>query len=316
MKKLLLFFLFSFISLSFVAQNYKLLPDSCTYCFYTSYIYQGWQNTYYEVSNVPDTIISGNQYHSVKNQTFQDYAYVRQFGDELYGLIPDSTMSEQLMMKFDVNVGDTINNILTISSVPFPHPYSTQIQINAFVTNKDSVELSNGNYYHWITLQGYEWNNQGVWESSNWNFNWMEKGLCNQYGSILNTFPDLFEEPNLNAYLNAQFCTSDLLVPNLLFPYHSCNNCVPIISSVEENKIVAYEIYPNPSTGQVTFEFDTYEPQREILITDLLGKQLDRFSATDTSMQYTFQNLGTGIYMVHLMDKGIIIQTQKIVIQN
>jgi hypothetical protein len=164
-------------------------------------------------------------------------------------------------------------------------------------------------------MQGFEWNNQGVWESYFWYFNWREKGLCNDNGSILNTFPyHNFEPPDL-AYLHAEFCTSDLLVPNLLFSYHSCNNCVPIISSVEENKLAAYEIYPNPSTGQVTFEFDTYESQREIVITDIMGKQIDRFSASNVSVSYTFKNVDAGIYLVHLLNKGTLRETKKIDIQ-
>ncbi len=51
---------------SLKAQQYKLLPDSCTYCIFQSKMGSNWYNDYYSISPTNDTIINNNTYIKVE----------------------------------------------------------------------------------------------------------------------------------------------------------------------------------------------------------------------------------------------------------
>ena len=74
-------------------------------------------------------------------------------------------------------------------------------------------------------------------------------------------------------------------------------------------------IYPNPSSGNVTFQFEDFEFNREIVITDLLGKEVGRFIVNGLVEEYQFYNVRNGVYLIHIVSNGIILQTQKVVLQ-
>lgn len=312
MRKLV-FILFFLLVYSGYAQNYKLLPDSCTYCFYTYGVVNGdWLNAFYEIQPNSDTMISGNTYHPVSYYS-TDLAYIRQEGDELYGLIPDSVMTESLLMKFDIGIGDTIHDILTINTSDlYPH-----IQINAIVLDIDSIQLLDGSYYNWILLEGYEWNDNTSWQSYSWEFKWGEKGLCNFQGSLLNTFPfDYVGTGYPDTYINAQYCTSDPLIPDNSYfnnsSYHDCDNCVPTISNVIETVKNNFEVYPNPNNGEFQIDLSNRLHDEEIIITDLFGKVV--YQKAISTGRFLLDELVDGVYIVYVRTEETISNAQKIIV--
>jgi hypothetical protein len=95
---------------------------------------------------------------------------------------------------------------------------------------------------------------------------------------------------------------------------HSCVGCIPFASSVKEIKHDLFILSPNPSSSHITFQFETYQSKREILITDLLGKQIDRINANNEKVAYNFQEQQNGIYIVQLFIDGKLMESKKVVL--
>ncbi len=252
MKKLLFLVLIIAGSLSVSAQQYKLLPDSCTYCMYTDYITWPsgyWSNTYYEVGTSEDTLIQGEMYRKVWNENLEDLGYFRQVGKKVYGLIPDSSMSEEVVVDFDLEIGDTITNILSINTLILPYT-----KLNALVSDKDSILLSNGTYHHFMMLEGYQFYNDTGWVDWSWDIRWDEKGVCTwDAGTLINTFPWFFEThpDQSDCYLNIYPCTTDTLLSFFQGgDGHSCENCTPILSNIVENNDQQVSLFPNPASDK------------------------------------------------------------------
>lgn len=200
------------------AQNYKLLPDSCTYC--RSLYTLGGSTFYgqsYRLDPNSDTLFQGNTYMRVNFSQSYNSSYVhpygvRQVGNKLYGAIPDSTQ-EFLLMDWDVNVGDTIHNLFSDGSL-----------YRARVLDFDSTLMNGGYYLRHLTLlcDSLRWNLSSGVESIEWQVIWNERGLCNGipgngsgcgYGGVIHNIPinDLIISP---IYSDPRYCTTDPLIQN------------------------------------------------------------------------------------------------------
>jgi hypothetical protein len=93
-----------------------------------------------------------------------------------------------------------------------------------------------------------------------------------------------------------------------------CENSFMAVDKMPLNKQVV--ISPNPTNGKVKFEFamNNNEPV-QILISDMLGKQLGAINATGGfgSESFDFSNYASGTYLVRVTNKGQSF-TQKIVV--
>lgn len=203
-------------------QDYKLIPDSCTYCFYqVDDGFGSFYSKYYHIDPFSDTTILGHNY----KQIFNDGSYlqqpigVRQTGNKVFGILEDSTQ-EYLIMDFDANIGDTIFGL-----------YSDEFFFNAIVLHKDSTQVSTNNYVHWMELQGDTVYGNSWTVNVPWTFRWNERGLCSQpYGGYTFNLPvNDFVINYLYAFPFA--CTTDTLFhPN----YQSaCTSCSPTLGITE-----------------------------------------------------------------------------------
>jgi len=188
-------------------QDYQLIPDSCSFCFYsTSTGGNSWYSNNYGIDPSSDTSLLGNSYIKLSNidYDFQPFA-IRQEGNKLYGVIHDST-SEVLIMDFDANIGDTIFNL-----------YSEGYNYHARVSSKDSFLVNNGVYHHNMRLSGISIFNNGSWEPGSWGIKWNERGLCIadivgfdwDYGGVLFNIPYDYYVISV-SYLSPSYCTTDL----------------------------------------------------------------------------------------------------------
>lgn len=255
MRKLLLT-AFLFLNAHLYSQDYKLVPDSCTYCaFLVSTGGNSWYNANYGIFPSLDTIVSGNEYVRVGAEYKKAYG-IRQVGNKLFGVVADS-LNEMLLMDFDANVGDTIENL-----------YSEGYYYKARVLDKDSVLVNNGVYHHYMDLQGIQLLMDGVWTDYNWQFQWNERGLCASYlgsapyaelgGVHYNVPVNDFVISIIYAYPG--FCTTDPIYVN--HPELSCQNCNLIKSEIKENSWLESSISPNPALDEifVSFNQSTNEP--------------------------------------------------------
>ncbi|MBA7545591.1 hypothetical protein ES705_37960 [subsurface metagenome] len=79
------------------------------------------------------------------------------------------------------------------------------------------------------------------------------------------------------------------------------NSLEKTILPVQGNEV---EIYPNPSSEQVTISFGT-SGKREVRISDLKGVTVICFESTEDQLSVPVQNLAAGIYFIHIIhEKG------------
>lgn len=79
----------------------------------------------------------------------------------------------------------------------------------------------------------------------------------------------------------------------------------------ESLELATFNIFPNPSEGEITFEIDNNTQITDILITDVNGKTLLNQPYT----QSINTDLVSGIYFVHLINHKSHIATQKVIIK-
>jgi hypothetical protein len=79
----------------------------------------------------------------------------------------------------------------------------------------------------------------------------------------------------------------------------------------------ALNVYPNPSTGQFTFEFNAEQTANTVIeIYDLLGKQIlsEKLSTGDKLRTVSMDNFNSGIYFYRVIADGQLLQQAKIVL--
>ncbi len=91
---------------------------------------------------------------------------------------------------------------------------------------------------------------------------------------------------------------------------------IPVdILSIYDDSLVSTKIYPNPSSGQLTIDFDTSRIQQlEIELIDVLGKQVYSTTLTPTNKTLNLDHLQKGMYFV-LLSEGERSIVKKIVIK-
>lgn len=287
-----LFLIFNFIAYQIVAQNYQLVPDSCTICVYRSSDGKGsWYTNSYSVLGNRDTTYNGNTYVMSEGECclLQPFG-IRQVGNKLYGAVNDS-LQEFLIMDFDAEIGDSIDSL-----------YSEGFYYMAKVENKDSVLLNNGIYHHYMELQGIGYYDNGGFYEAFWNLQWNERALCRfinsagTYGGVY--FNIIYFLYSISVtYDSPKFCTTDEIYEN---PQGvTCVMCNPQTSNLEGLDNQQFEVYPNPTSTKLTVKSKTVI--HEISISDLNGKSVEQFNNLNAN-QYVINTdeLSRGIYVLSI----------------
>lgn len=319
MKKLSTSIVFSLVSLYFFAQNYKLLPDSCTYCFYTnSSTGTGDYGAFYSVENTSYFSSNGNTYsyyiQGGVGPVFGDtLAYYRQLGDKVYGL-PKDSIQEHLVMDFDVNIGDTISSLMSFEGNYDPWYY------RAIVQDKDSLQLTDGSYHRFLHLNADSVHNADGFQG-NWNdIVWQEKGLCyannlpNIYASRGGLIYNFGPHTDLDQgwYLNPINCSTDTLIPSNFHNYgHTCDLCTPIANGINEKSKNIFKLYPNPANEITYIESELITNQ--IAIYDLTGKLFES-NQNLSENEIDISHLNSGVYLLEVIFNNGVSQTQKLII--
>jgi hypothetical protein len=291
MKRLILFIALSF-SISSFSQNEFFPDDSASWT--GSYItwcgpgcaMGGWiQVTNNTIS--PDSIVGSYSYKKL-NYSYNDfnlyhYALYRidTLEEQLWWIPQDST-TEFMFFDFDeaYMLGDTI-------SIPH-YLYLNNFQISNWIIGSiDSTEI-NGSYY------------------KEWNLNWGEEMTISERLINSKGFPFLqsfyFEtQYNLACYQESEIG----LLGNC--PWNEYN-----FGSFEGNEAEIFSIYPNPSSGPVTFLFENTQ-ERNIEIYNAQGS-LIMFSVCNTNQLELDVNLPDGLYVVKVRSNQTC-QTEKFIIE-
>lgn len=321
MKQLLTSFIFVLIFIfSSISQEYQLLPDSCTFCFYSA-LAQGDYNTYhYGVYPDEDTIHNGENYMVIRND-YDFLAGVRQEGNKLFGFTSTHS-SEELMMNWDALPGDTLFGLF---SYGFQGTF-----YDAVVDEIDSVLLPSGNYHHYMMLNGFRHYDEinGTQFDHDWVLRWDEKALCG-----LNT-PNYFSHDNYNRggilfsfsshwlfweYEYPFTCTTDTLYYSFTGGDNGCENCIPEHpnASLNDEEIQLFKVYPNPSKqgSLITITSDVTK-KTTLVLTDINGRRIKTVSLPIENKTHIIEtNFSSGIYIANFLIEDKIVQRQKLVVR-
>lgn len=299
--KLLILIIPLFVLKQVIAQDYQLLPDSCTSCLYLQSFDGGGSlsSQSYKLDPENDTLFMGNVYQRISFQydqysfPFQPFGF-RQVGNKLYGVVNDS-ISEFLIMDFDAAIGDTIHNL-----------YSEGIIYSARVIDKDSIQVNNGVFHHYMNLEGVDASTSAF---TPWSFTWNERGLCGvnmhegyeEYaGGVVFNVPFQFYTISAN-YSYIHFCTTDPLYDNP--PNVACQNCMPQFTSLNELDSDLIEISPNPVINILTVRSDD-QLIEQIKVYSLVGAVLISHSVNDTELIIDISQLPAGTYFIEAESNG------------
>jgi hypothetical protein len=236
----------------------------------------------------------GNTYIKITGMGFslQPFA-VRQHGNKLKGIVHDS-INEFLLMDFDANVGDTIHNL-----------YSEGLYYHAKVLAKDSVMLNSGVYHKFMNLEGIKILYNGSWGDYNWSITWNEKALCGwnllnfdgeNLGGVIFNIPSSFYVISI-PYAYAGYCTTDTLYVNPIG--FTCENCFPETNSIDENELINFQAFPNPTSDKLNITFSN-EGYREISILNTFGQSMMSISIELSEIELITEELSSGIYIINV----------------
>jgi hypothetical protein len=300
---ILLFSILVLFSNDTKAQQYKLLPDSCTYCHYLEYspAFQMMYHSYYKPSyyyiNPSDTIeIEGDNYQIIKfNAQSDTVQYIIQIGNKVYGRDHISDTANHLLMDFDTEVGDTIFNLKSVI-LGYPVHFANYPYYYAVVLEKDSIQNSLGNYVQFTRSNGHF--QIDSWQTSVSEIVWFEKGLCTWSGGYL--FNRILTSIDYGNYLYGTAVTCDPLYPNPNGT--SCNNCIAEMTILNVNNIVnlPLKIFPNPTQNEFYISLEnSNEPNLPFKIVDISGKiVLQSFANSNSAIDIS--NLPNGYYIVQV----------------
>jgi len=291
MKKLLLIIAtFSTLTISAQTSVYHPFPESNA-CWNIQYVLsQCWMGTSdenYSIIISGDTNINSLNYHKLTTPYVQFYTYgsctqqnfpgykgaIRQdTANRKVFFVPPSDSAEQLLYDFTMQVGDTVkgytqNFILT--SVP------------DIVLSVDSVLVGNDFHKRWKINAEY--------------LIYLIEGVGSTFGLIEPSPGSAIDVPGYHILCFQQNGMT-------LFP-DTTDNC-QIITSINSNEAKSDQIkvFPNPSNGLFTVEFDQPVNISEVQVADMLGNIVYQEN-TNNKKQIHIDNLPSGIYILTVIDK-------------
>jgi hypothetical protein len=89
------------------------------------------------------------------------------------------------------------------------------------------------------------------------------------------------------------------------------NSNVSIAEQVQEG----FNLFPNPTNGVVTIEFEAIDVFTNYIVSDALGKTIDMAGIHSSKVLIDLSNLQKGVYFIRLIDKNNTVRTERIILQ-
>ncbi|MCX6305505.1 MAG: T9SS type A sorting domain-containing protein [Bacteroidetes bacterium] len=284
MKKLL-FLISALITLSSLAQQpvYFPFPESNAQ-WNTHMLQMGWPplEKNYSIIISGDTLINGLLYQklTIVNPAWYKGAIRQDTANRKVFIIPPAAATEELLYDFTMQVGDTVKGYI-----------ENYLNTKDIVENIDTVLVGNNYRKRWKINSGY-------------NIYFIE-GIGSTYGLVEYSPGTIVDGPDFSISCFRQ--NSLTIYPDTI------TNC-GLITSVKPIEIQndQLRIYPNPSNGSFTIEFDESLAIKEIRLTDLLGKIFFQ-QQTDNRTKIEITNLRNEIYILTIIDKNNLLINKKII---
>jgi hypothetical protein len=284
MKKLL-FLISVLFTLASLAQQpvYFPFPDSNAQ-WNMHVLNMGWPpiDENYSIIISGDTLINGLLYHNltIVNPAGYKGAIRQDTLNRKVFIIPPAAATEELLYDFTMQVGDTVKGYI-----------ENYLNTKDIVENIDTVLVGNNYRKRWKINSGY-------------NIYFIE-GIGSTYGLVEYSPGTMVDAADVSISCFRQ--NSITIYPDTI------TNC-GLITSFKPIEILndRLRIYPNPSNGSFTIEFDKPLNIKEIRLTDLLGKIVFR-QQTDNRTKLEITNLRNEIYILTIIDKDNLLINKKII---
>ena len=197
--------------------------------------------------------------------------------------VPFPYSSEYLLYDFNLNAGDTINNVYIESpgldpSLSFPAPITNLYQL--VVDYTDSI-LINGNYRKQIHLASGSALSSGSWV----------EGIGNTQGLFWST------DNNISNFSLELYCMSNN--DTILYPNSSVGTCETFFG-INDKKFNAFNslIHPNPSNNLIKIQYNNPNSSIfELIIYDNLGRKIHELNfIIDEEVEIDVRDFKNGIY--------------------
>ena len=212
----------------------------------------------------------------------------------IHSYLCDTT--EFLLYDFSLEVGDTVS-VAAFFDGEIPFNYLVVYHFTCVLSNDSLITLNNNTIRRKIAVDMYH----------------RSSGIITQYwregiGSTNGLFsPSAISEISIEAPLKRLLCFSHNDELLLEFPEHDydsiSDDCYSIgdTSSIKEYDIGSgMKLYPNPAQNILTIEIqdaDILFPCK-VMIFDILGKELKRYSVNNSKITLNISDLSSGIYIL------------------
>jgi hypothetical protein len=81
----------------------------------------------------------------------------------------------------------------------------------------------------------------------------------------------------------------------------------------ENDKLMTFDIYPNPSTGQINLKVDPTIQNANYIVLDVVGREIQTGNITGVNEQISLNE--KGVYFLNLYKEGTLVGSEKVIIQ-
>lgn len=83
-----------------------------------------------------------------------------------------------------------------------------------------------------------------------------------------------------------------------------------------KNQEVSMSVYPNPVSSVMTISTQGLNGNFDVKVTDVLGKVVYNESVSGTTKKLDVSDFKNGVYLVTVLEKGVVVQTKRVVIKH
>lgn len=284
MKKLL-FLISALITLSSLAQQPVYFPFPESNAQWNIHMLQmGWPpyENNYSIIIAGDTLLNGLIYKKlmIVNPAWYKGAIRQDTINKKVFIIPPTAVTEELLYDFTMQVGDTVKGYI-----------ENLLNPKDIVQTIDTVLVGNDYRRRWKINSGYSI--------------YFIEGIGSTYGLV---------EHSPGTMVDAADFSISCFRQNSITIYPDTITSCGLITSVQPIEIQndQLSIYPNPSKGSFSIEFDKSLNIKEIRLTDLLGRIVFQ-QQTDNRTKIEITNLQNDIYILTIIDKDNLLINKKII---
>lgn len=213
-----------------------------------------------------DTTIQSNQYTAVYHCQNLYKGAIREVNSAVYFVPADST-DEYLLYDFSAQQGQTLQDVYV------GNHFDESFILQDFTVQQTTTEIIGSVSRRVVYADNYRW----------------IEGIGCETG--------LFMEPwvNVSNYENRLECFS--VNNQMIFPTSGTEPCPYIFVGVNEvESVSSFELYPNPTNGDLTIAFAQIQNDVQVKIVNLVGQQMKRIAVTDTNKAELSFEGAAGVY--------------------